>query len=67
MNSTFFTVLRRNRFDFSTTSNKWSPTYDAEWFYYDNMNALLAEVAGIGNSYYTNTKDLIRGNESSKY
>ena len=24
-------------------------------------------VLGIGNSYYTKTKDLIRGNESSKY
>ena len=60
-------MLRRNRFDHSTTSNRWSPTYDTKWFYYDNMNVLLTkDVAGIGNSYYTNTKDQIRGNESSK-
>ena len=33
-----FSVLRRHRYDYTSSSNRWNPTYDPMWFYYENLN-----------------------------
>ena len=71
--SEFFTVLRRHRFGSTAYSNRWSTAYDAEWFYYDNLNVLkftnlnkpTPTQTTFGNMYYSNTAEQLRGNESS--